>query len=106
MLEGDLREKIEKAINSVSAENDSNTPDFILASFLMACLTAFDSHVRWRDKWYGVQLRPAAGDGKKCAHSPPDPAEPTVVGQLSMVTGEHYDDGPGTPDFGGPKSEP
>jgi len=33
-----LEKKIERAINSVSAENASNTPDYILAQYLMACL--------------------------------------------------------------------
>lgn len=48
-----LREKIEQAINSVSAENGSNTPDFILSAYLIDCLTAFDKAVNAREKWYG-----------------------------------------------------
>lgn len=35
----DLRKEIEIAINRCSAENGSNTPDFILAQFLVECLT-------------------------------------------------------------------
>lgn len=49
----ELREKIAIAINSVSAENGSNTPDFILAKYLVACLEAFDAAVVARDTWYG-----------------------------------------------------
>ena len=53
-----LRNKIEKAINECNAENASNTPDFLLAEFLLDCLTAFDKTTRARDKWYGVHLKP------------------------------------------------
>ena len=48
-----LSYEIRSAINSVSAENGSNTPDFILADFLTACLDAFDEATRSRDQWYG-----------------------------------------------------
>lgn len=48
-----LREQIERAVNSVSAENGSNTPDFILAEYLTGCLSAFDRAVNAREKWYG-----------------------------------------------------
>jgi len=47
----ELRKKIEDAINRCSAENGSNTPDFILADFLLGCLAAFDEATNARDKW-------------------------------------------------------
>jgi hypothetical protein len=50
---GDLRKDIEDAINRNSAENGSDTPDFILAQYLTDCLAAFDSAVSLREKWYG-----------------------------------------------------
>jgi hypothetical protein len=49
----DLRKDIESAINKSSAENGSNTPDFILAEFMVACLAAFDAGVKGRETWYG-----------------------------------------------------
>jgi hypothetical protein len=52
----ELIDKIAGAINSVSAENGSNTPDFILAEFLVKCLRAFDSASWAREKWYGQHL--------------------------------------------------
>jgi hypothetical protein len=52
----DLRNQIESAINRCSAENGSNTPDFILAEYLTDCLTAFDKALREREKWYGKEL--------------------------------------------------
>lgn len=48
-----LRKEIEHAINCNSAENGSNTPDFILAEYLTDCLTAYDKAVTAREKWYG-----------------------------------------------------
>lgn len=49
----DLRKNIETAVNRASAENGSNTPDWILAHYLIDCLSAFDRATRRREKWYG-----------------------------------------------------
>ncbi|MDD5650798.1 MAG: hypothetical protein PHF86_10360 [Candidatus Nanoarchaeia archaeon] len=56
--EENLRKNIEDAINKVSEENESNTPDFILAEYLINCLKAFDLATKQRDKWYNVNLEP------------------------------------------------
>ncbi len=48
----DLRKELESAINRCSAENESNTPDWILASYLGSCLAAFDAAANARNKWY------------------------------------------------------
>lgn len=40
-------------INHHSRENRSNTPDSILAGYLDACLSAFDTAVQQRETWYG-----------------------------------------------------
>jgi hypothetical protein len=53
-----LRAEIERAINYASAENGSNTPDFILAQYLTDCLAAFDRAVQARAKWYGRMDQP------------------------------------------------
>lgn len=57
----DLRKKIEQAINSCSAENGSNTPDFILAEYLTDCLSTFDKASKAREKWYGISSAPGEG---------------------------------------------
>jgi hypothetical protein len=49
-----LRKEIETAINRHSAENGSNTPDYILAQYLITCLTAYDHAVNERDRWHGI----------------------------------------------------
>lgn len=45
-------DKIRRAINSCSKENASDTPDFILADYLVACLDAYSETVKRRDKWF------------------------------------------------------
>lgn len=45
-----------KVINSNSLENASDTPDFILASFLTSCLGAFDAAVNRRTEWYKPEV--------------------------------------------------
>jgi len=52
-----LRYEIACAINNVSAENGSDTPDYILAEFLVGCLFAFDEATRTRDEWHGFNPR-------------------------------------------------
>jgi hypothetical protein len=54
----ELRKKLEEAINLVSAENGSNTPDFVLAEYLTDCLAAFDKAAKRREGWYGVKMFP------------------------------------------------
>lgn len=48
-----LEKELEKLLNKHGAENGSNTPDFILAKYLMGCLEAFNAAVKIREEWYG-----------------------------------------------------
>lgn len=57
----DLRSELASLLNRNCAENVSNTPDFILAQYLLDSLTAFDRAVYTRDRWYGVKLSPGQG---------------------------------------------
>jgi len=54
MSERELRE----LLNRNSEENESNTPDSILASYLVRCLDAYNVATRAREEWYGVELVP------------------------------------------------
>jgi hypothetical protein len=47
-----LQHDIRELLNRHSAENGSNTPDFLLASFLMKCLAAWEDTVVDRDRWF------------------------------------------------------
>jgi hypothetical protein len=59
----ELQKAISQAINSLSAEKGSGTPDFILAEFLTDCLMAWNKATRKRNDWY----------------SPEEPANPTCA---------------------------
>ena len=52
-----FQKDLEALINSYSVENESNTPDFILAQYINGCLTAFAEAVNAREKWYGRQFQ-------------------------------------------------
>ena len=52
-----LRHNLEMVLNASSAENGSHTPDFILASYLLGCLAAFDAAVVAREGWYGRTVK-------------------------------------------------
>lgn len=54
----DLSAAIARVLNQHSAENVSNTPDYILGQFLDACLSAFDAATQQRETWYGRDARP------------------------------------------------
>lgn len=48
-----LRKDLESLLNKYSAENPSNTPDFILAGYMIGCLEIFEAAVNGRETWYG-----------------------------------------------------
>ena len=47
-FENDLRD----LLNKHSMENASNTPDFILAQYLVTCLVTWNRATREREAWY------------------------------------------------------
>lgn len=55
----DFQRDLEHLINRHSLENDSNTPDFVLAHYMMNCLFAFNDAVRQRENYYGRDPRPS-----------------------------------------------
>jgi hypothetical protein len=48
-----LASELSAVLNRYCAENDSDTPDFILAAYLLECLESFSRAVRQREAWYG-----------------------------------------------------
>lgn len=49
-----FRSELEALINRHSLENVcGNTPDFIVADFIMGCLDAFSAATKRREAWYG-----------------------------------------------------
>ena len=45
--------ELEELLNRYSKENDSNTPDYILAHYIKYSLLAYNQAVNLREEWYG-----------------------------------------------------
>ena len=57
-------------INRNSLENGSNTPDFILAEYMLNALFAFEAASNYRTTWYGGQSEDAVLSGEQCPNTP------------------------------------
>ena len=55
MNKSDFKKELAGLINKYSLENRSNTPDYLLANYLMACLDNYSHIVRNRDDWYNFK---------------------------------------------------
>lgn len=53
-----FKEELTELINKHSLENKSNTPDYILAEYLINCLDTFNKATNARSKFYGITLKP------------------------------------------------
>lgn len=47
-----FEKELESLINRHCKENDSNTPDFILAEYIQGCLKVYAGIINKRDKWF------------------------------------------------------
>ena len=54
-------------INRHSLENDSDTPDYLLAAYLRSCLEIFSGFIRQRERWWGRRVK---------SDTEPDPSKP------------------------------
>jgi len=52
-MESQFQKELEQLINEYSKENESNTPDFILAKYLVEVLKNFNAAINEREQWYG-----------------------------------------------------
>lgn len=78
----DFKSELRAIINRCSMENGSNTPDFLLASYLVKCLENFNMAVTARDNWYGVHLNP----GCSVINENPKATDPTLPTPLPCPT--------------------
>lgn len=60
-MQANFEKELESLINRHSQENASNTPDFILAQYILSCLLAFNTAVQQRETWYGREDKPKVG---------------------------------------------
>lgn len=58
-----LGEELTKLLNRHSCENNSNTPDFLLARYLLQSLEVYERAVRARDSWYSIAPEPGWSHG-------------------------------------------
>ena len=56
-----FEEELEHLINKHSVESGSNTPDFILAQYLLGCLEVFECAIQQRETWYDRDASPSEG---------------------------------------------
>lgn len=54
-----LQQELTRLLNG--HENDSNTPDWLLAQYLQDCLATWNRTMRARDEWYGMTMIPGRG---------------------------------------------
>jgi hypothetical protein len=81
--------ELQQLINRHSKENESNTPDFVLASFISMCLIAWNDSVILRDKWYGFNPWP----GRDILLPAPDPDSSLLDNSIftELATKYRYD---------------
>lgn len=48
-----FEDELASLLNRYSKENGSDTPDWMLASYLNLCLEAYNTTLQAREKWYG-----------------------------------------------------
>lgn len=68
----DFRSDLERLLNCRSMESGSDTPDFILADYLMRALNAYDAAVIDREKWYERARENSATQDAKAGQSASD----------------------------------
>lgn len=49
-VNNEFRDDLQKLINKHSIENDSNTPDFVLAQYLIDCLRNWNYTIKFRER--------------------------------------------------------
>jgi len=67
-----LAEDLRRLLNSWSRESNSNSPDHLLATYMLAALRAAEELIRARDSWYGVVLAPGQIKAALGAMTKPD----------------------------------
>lgn len=70
-LQPTLERDLSGVLNRYSQENTSNTPDFILAQYLLSCLAAWNTATQQRETWYGRDARPTLAE---CSSLPSPPS--------------------------------
>ncbi len=92
-----FEQDLAELINRHSCENASNTPDFVLAQFMVACVSAFNASTQQRETWYGRDPRPsftAQGSANTAAPSPAPDHSRQALEVLQEMLDSHNDENP------------
>jgi hypothetical protein len=76
-----FQQELEHLVNRYCQENGSNTPDFILAEYLMRCLDTFDQAVNAREGWYGREVKRLPKPGEIVNYPVPKIGDPGMPPQ-------------------------
>jgi len=57
-MDSTFKQELQTLLNKHSRENVSNTPDFILANYMLRSLEAYEEAIGTREQWYGVRVKP------------------------------------------------
>lgn len=57
--DAEFSKELQSLINRYSKENNSNTPDFILAGYIENCLISWNVATQQREAFYGRDPRPS-----------------------------------------------
>lgn len=60
-----FQEELRALLNRYSIENESNTPDYILATYVIDCLKALHGRIKERERWYGYANAPGQDAPKR-----------------------------------------
>ena len=75
--------ELKSLLNRYSKENASDTPDFLLADYLIRCLDNWNVSVVRREEWYGRNHKPISVD-----LPPPDDPNINLPGKPAARSGE------------------
>lgn len=78
-----FEQELAELINKHSLENESNTPDFILAEYMRNCLDAFAKASKNRERWFGKSLS-IDGSNDKPSLLQPDTIITNIGNNLDM----------------------
>ena len=54
-MKKEFKKELESLINTYCMDTDSDTPDYILAEYMVSCLKAFNKATRERDAHLGIR---------------------------------------------------
>ena len=74
-----FKKSLVKLLNKYSKENDSNTPDFILAEYLMLCLETYNKTLQVRESWYGRDIEEKRSEEKNLYKSCHEKLADTII---------------------------